>query len=219
MKGVLVVGAGGLGSPAAAILRRAGVARLTLVDPDKIELENLHRQILFHDDDVGRTKVDVVSERLGVRVQRLRLDRDNGPALVADHACVLDGTDSFKDKYLLNDLCLEASVPLVHAGAAAFRGQVLVVRNGGPCLRCLLPEPPDAGTDECRLTGIWGPAAGAIAALAAGEVLRILAGKTAGSEVLVADLGTGRLHRSRLARRPGCICGERSALRQNADSC
>jgi len=219
MKGVLVVGAGGLGSPAAAILRRAGVARLTVVDPDQVELENLHRQILFRNDDVGRTKVEVVSERLEVRAQRLRLDRDNGPALVADHACVLDGTDSFKDKYLLNDLCLEASVPLVHAGAAAFRGQVLVVRNGGPCLRCLLPEPPDAATDECRLTGIFGPAAGAVAALAAGEVLRILAGKTGGSEVLFADLGTGRLHRSRLGRRPGCICGERSALRQDADSC
>lgn len=202
---VLIVGAGGLGSPVAWILRRAGVGGIHVVDPDRVELENLHRQILFREGDLGRAKASAVAERLGVTTERLRVDATNGPALVARHDCVVDGTDNFRDKFLLNDLCLDAGVPLVHAGAAGLRGQVLLVRPGGPCLRCLLPEPP-GDADECRITGILGPAAGAAAALAAGEALRALAGDPAPAELLTVDLGFGRLGRTRLEPLPGCRC-------------
>jgi adenylyltransferase/sulfurtransferase len=203
---VLVVGAGGIGSPVARILVDAGVKGITVVDPDIVELENLHRQILFDERDVGRRKALVLAERLPVEALATRLDRTNGPSLVSGRACVVDGTDSFADKYLLNDLCLGLSVPLVHAGAAQFRGQVLLVRRGGPCLRCLLPEPPDARTDECRVTGVFGPAAGLVAALAAGEALRALSGDAAPSELLLADLATGRLERASLPPDPLCPC-------------
>jgi molybdopterin/thiamine biosynthesis adenylyltransferase len=207
---VLIVGAGGIGSPVARILVDAHVRAITVVDPDVVALENLHRQILFDERDLGRRKADVLAERLPVEALAVRLDRGNGRSLVRGRACVVDGTDSFADKYLLNDLCLELSVPLVHAGAAQFRGQVLLVRPGGPCLRCLLPEPPDARTDECRVTGIFGPAAGLVAALAAGEALRALARDPAPAALLLADLATGRLERARLPRDPLCPCAARA---------
>jgi adenylyltransferase/sulfurtransferase len=204
---VLVVGAGGLGAPVLRILHEAGVRSLTVIDPDRVALENLHRQILFTDADLGRGKAEVAAERLGVEALGGRLTDENGAELVAGRACVIDGTDSFADKYRLNDLCLRAGVPLVHAGAAGFRGQVLLVRRGGPCLRCLLPEAPDAATDECARTGIFGPAAGVVAALAASEALRALDKDPAPSALLLADLASGRLSRARLLATAGCACG------------
>jgi adenylyltransferase/sulfurtransferase len=203
---VLVIGAGGLGAPVVRILREAGVERITVADPDVVELENLHRQILFTDADLGRKKAAVCAERMGVEGLDLRIDDGNGEELVSGRACVVDGTDNFADKYRFNDLCLRAGVPLVHAGAAQFRGQVLLVRPGGPCLRCLLPEPPDAARDECRFTGIFGPAAGLIGALAASEVLRVLSGDEGPSRLLLADLATGRLERAVLRPLAGCLC-------------
>ncbi len=207
MSGVLVVGAGGLGTPVVRILREAGVERITVVDPDVVALENLHRQILFGDGDVGRPKAEVVAERRGVDARRTRLTDENGRDLISGHACVFDGTDNFAVKYRINDLCLELGVPLVHAGAAAFRGQVLVVRRGGPCLRCLLDTPPDAERDECRTTGVFGPAVGLVAALAASEVLRVLSGESGPAGLFLADLATGRVRRARLAAQAGCRCG------------
>ena len=211
--GVLIVGAGGLGAPVIRILHEASVRDITVVDPDTVALENLHRQIVFRDADVGRGKAAVVRERYGLDARAVRLDDENGMQLVAGRACVVDGTDNFADKYRINDLCLKADVPLVHAGAAQFRGQVLLVRRGGPCLRCLLPEPPDAATDECRFTGVFGPAVGTVAALAASEVLRVLAGDATTSRLLRADLATGRLSRATLAPLPNCECAP-----ENADS-
>ena len=141
--------------------------------------------------DVGRIKA------IAERVARARAD---------GYDVVVDGTDNFANKYLINDLCLEADVPLVHAGAAQFRGQVMVVRRGGPCLRCLLPTPPDAATDECRFTGVFGPAVGTVAALAASEALRVLAGEPGGGGVVMADLAHGRLSRASLQPLDGCVC-------------
>ncbi|MHC4960162.1 MAG: HesA/MoeB/ThiF family protein [Planctomycetota bacterium] len=210
---VLIVGAGGLGAPVIRILRGAGVSGITVVDPDTVALENLHRQVLFTDADVGRKKVDVIAERFGLDARAVRLDDATGPDLVRGRGCVIDGTDNFADKYRINDLCLGENVPLVHAAAAQFRGQVLLVRRGGPCLRCLLPDPPDNVTDECRTTGIFGPAAGLVAALAASEALRALSGDTDPSPLLLADLASGRLRRTRLLPTRGCVCsGAPSAI-------
>lgn len=208
---VLIVGAGGLGSPVAWILRQAGVRDITVADPDSIEIENLHRQILFRESDLGRGKAEVLAGRLDIRPLPLRIDKRNGPGIVAPHACVVDGTDSFRTKFLMNDLCLSAGVPLVHAGAAGFRGQVLLVRRGGPCLRCLLPEPP-GDSDECRITGILGPAAGCVAALAAAEALRALAGDPLPPALLTVDLSSGRLGRAALDPAPGCACAPSPVL-------
>ena len=206
MNRVLVIGAGGIGSPAIRILLESGVRDITVVDPDTVALENLHRQILFTESDIGRGNAETLGERYGIEAIPVRLDASNGPELIRGRAVVVDGTDNFADKYRFNDLCLRAGVPLVHAGAAQFRGQVLLVRPGGPCLRCLLPESPDAARDECRYTGIFGPAAGLVAALAAGEVLRVLSGHAEPPRLLLADLATGRLERARLRPVAGCVC-------------
>ena len=211
MSTLLIVGAGGLGAPVIRILSEAGVTGMCVLDPDTVAIENLHRQILFTDSDLGRPKAEVVAERMEVETRAERLTAKNGDGWIEGRACVIDGTDNFADKYLLNDLCLKHDVPLVHAGAAQFRGQVLLVRRGGPCLRCLLQEPPDAATDECARTGIVGPAAGLVAALAAGETLRVLSGDTARSRVLMADLASGRLRRVRLDPKPDCVCSFASA--------
>lgn len=206
--GVLVVGAGGLSLPVIRVLHGAGAGPLTVVDPDRVEIDNLHRQILFRNEDIGRFKVDVLASRLGpgLDARRERLTDANGPELVAGRACVFDGTDSFADKYRINDLCLAADVPLVHAGAVAFRGQVLSVMRGGPCLRCLLDSPPDAARDECRVSGVFGPAVGAVAALAASEILGILGGRRRCGWLWRADLAQGRLSRAWLEPVAGCAC-------------
>jgi adenylyltransferase/sulfurtransferase len=203
---VLVIGAGGLGAPAIRILLESGVNDVTVVDPDTVALENLHRQILFTDADVGRGKAEILGERYGIEAIPVRLDDENGPDLIRGRGVVIDGTDNFADKYRFNDLCLEADVPLVHAGGAQFRGQVLVVRRGGPCLRCLLPEPPDAATDECRFTGVFGPAVGTVAALAAAEALNVLSGSPRPSSLILLDLANGKLRRVTLPVLENCVC-------------
>jgi len=209
---VLVVGAGGLGSPVIRVLLDSGVRDITVVDPDTVAIENLHRQILFADEDVGRGKAEVLGERLGIEALPVLLDDANGRDLIAGRSVVVDGTDSFANKYRINDLCLEADVPLIHAGGAQFRGQVLLVRRGGPCLRCLLPEPPDAETDECRFTGVFGPAVGVVAALAAAEALRVLDGNTGARHLLLADLASGRIRHASLGARPGCVCADSAVV-------
>jgi len=209
---VLIVGAGGLGSPVLRVLLDSGVRDVTVVDPDVVALENLHRQILFGDDDIGRGKAQVLAERFDVEALSVRLDDTNGRELITGRAVVVDGTDSFANKYRINDLCLELNVPLIHAGGAQFRGQVLLVRRGGPCLRCLLPEPPDAETDECRFTGVFGPAVGVVAALAAAEALRVLGGDVGHAKLVLADLASGRIRRAALAVQPGCVCADSAVV-------
>ena len=206
MNRVLVIGAGGIGSPAIRILLESGVRDITVVDPDTVALENLHRQILFTESDIGRGKAETLGERYGIEAIPVRLDASNGPELIRGRAVVVDGTDNFADKYRFNDLCLRADVPLVHAGGAQFRGQVLVVRRGGPCLRCLLPEPPDAASDECRTTGVFGPAVGTVAALAASEALNVLAGSARNSPLTLLDLANGKLRRATLLAQSDCVC-------------
>ena len=206
MNRVLVIGAGGLGSPVIRILLEAGVRDLSVLDPDTVALENLHRQILFTDADVGGGKAEILGRRYGIEAIPERLDDRNGPGLIRGRAVVIDGTDNFADKYRFNDLCLAEGVPLVHAGGAQFRGQVLVVRRGGPCLRCLLPEPPDAATDECRFTGVFGPAVGTVAALAAAEALNVLSGSPRPSSLILLDLANGKLRRVTLPVLENCVC-------------
>ena len=188
------------------VLLDSGVRDITVVDPDEVAIENLHRQILFSDSDIGRGKAAVIAERFGIEARPLYLDDSNGRGLIEGRTVVVDGTDSFANKYRINDLCLELDVPLIHAGGAQFRGQVLLVRRGGPCLRCLLPEPPDAETDECRFTGVFGPAVGVVAALAAAEALRVLDGADERRDLLLADLASGRIRRAALESLPGCVC-------------
>jgi adenylyltransferase/sulfurtransferase len=217
---VLVVGLGGLGCPALLGLGPALVARggrLTLVDDDCVDVSNLHRQILYRTADVGRPKAEAAREALdrrfpglGVEASRLRLGPDNASDLVRGHDVVLDGTDGFSSKFLLNDACVAARVPLVHAGVVGLGGQLMSVVPGCACFRCLFEAPPPEGSaPSCAEAGVLGAVAGVVGARMAREALAILDGqpRLAGAlEIYDARRRTER--RVQIRPRPGCAaCG------------
>ncbi len=193
---VLVVGCGALGSALAETMTRAGVARLTVVDRDYVEPQNLQRQQLFDEDDAARALPKAVAaearlRRLNsdVRVRGIVADLDAALAreLVAEADLVLDGTDNFETRYVLNDVCLRAGVPWVYGACVGAQGAVLAVRpRRSPCLRCLLGERPQAG-ETCDTVGVIGPIVQVVAGLAAGEALKLLVGR---EEALLGGLAT-----------------------------
>jgi len=182
---VLVVGAGGLGSPAAFYLAAAGVGTLGLVDSDHVDLTNLQRQILHTTEDTGRPKVDSAREKLEamnpnveVKTYNQYLNKDNVEAIIADYDIIVDGVDNFPTRYLLNDACVMAGKPLVEAGILQFSGQLTTIMPGeGPCYRCIFAEPPKEGAiPSCQEAGVLGAIAGTIGTLQATEVLKLITG-------------------------------------------
>ncbi|RAK12454.1 adenylyltransferase/sulfurtransferase [Halanaerobium saccharolyticum] len=182
---VLVVGAGGLGSPVAFYLAAAGVGTLGLVDSDHVDLTNLQRQILHTTEDTGRPKVDSAREKLEamnpnveVKTYNQYLNKDNVEAIIADYDIIVDGVDNFPTRYLLNDACVMAGKPLVEAGILQFSGQLTTIMPGeGPCYRCIFAEPPKEGAiPSCQEAGVLGAIAGTIGTLQATEVLKLITG-------------------------------------------
>ncbi|MGV3578605.1 HesA/MoeB/ThiF family protein [Brevundimonas sp.] len=178
---VLIVGAGGVGSPAALYLASAGVGTLRIIDGDTVSLSNLQRQILFDTADIDRPKVEAAAQRLDainphVRVEALNnpLTADNVAEVISGADVVLDGTDDFATRHLVNAACVAAGVPLVSGALGRWTGQVGVF-TGNPCYRCLVPEsPPDAET--CARVGVVGALAGVIGAMAALEPIKLITG-------------------------------------------
>ncbi|NUN50001.1 MAG: HesA/MoeB/ThiF family protein [Candidatus Brocadiae bacterium] len=211
---VLVVGAGGLGCPAALYLAAAGVGTVALADPDAVELSNLQRQVLYGPDDVGKPKVEAaaaVLRRLNpdVRIETfpIALGAGNAAALLRGRTLVLEGTDSPGTKFLVNDLCVAAGIPLVIGGVVRWNGQVAVVAGGSGCYRCLFESPPEEGTFEtCEGEGVLGPAAGAVGTLMAVEGCKRLLGldSAAPGRLQVLDLLAGTTRQVRWTPRPGC---------------
>ena len=214
---VLVVGAGGLGCPALQYLVGAGVGRVTVVDPDRVEVSNLHRQVLFGVEDLGMPKAVAAARRLRglnplVRIEAVeaRVDARNVRALVEEHDLVLDGTDRLETKFLLNRVCVGVGRPLVAASVHRFEGQLQVVRPGGPCLECLWPTPPEDGcVGTCAEVGVLGVTPGLLGTMQATEGLKALLGLPGLEGVLMVDLLRMSTQTLRLARRPGCpVCGD-----------
>jgi molybdopterin/thiamine biosynthesis adenylyltransferase len=183
----LIIGAGGLGCPAALALVADGVTRLGVVDDDRVEATNLHRQVLFGDADVGELKVTAFARALRrrhpgllVETHAVRFDAANAGDLIARYDVVVDGTDNFATKFLANDAAVLARRPLVHGAAVALGGQLLTVPVGGrPCYRCLFEEPPPAGVGpSCAEAGVLGPVPGVVGALQGVEAARLLRGET-----------------------------------------
>jgi molybdopterin-synthase adenylyltransferase len=184
---VLVVGAGGLGCPATLALAKGGIRAMTLVDPDRVDETNLHRQLWHRTSDVGRLKVE--SARAGLertfpgirlRTEATRLDQTNALSLFAGHDLVLDCTDGIGTKFLLSDTAVRTKLPLIYAGAVGFDGQLMPVvpGDGGPCLRCLFEDPPaEDAVPTCAQSGVLGPVPGLIGAMQALLALRILQGR------------------------------------------
>lgn len=218
---VLLVGAGGLGSPAALYLAAAGVGHLTLVDFDVVDESNLQRQVLHGTRDVGRPKLDSARDRLrdlnpGVAVEghAARLDRTNALALVRAHDLVVDGTDNFATRYLVNDACVLTGRPNVYGSVFRFEGQASVFAAAdGPCYRCLFPEPPPPGAvPSCAEGGVLGVLPGLVGMVQATEALKLLlgAGEPLVGRLLLVDALTMEFRQVRVRRDPRCpACGTR----------
>jgi adenylyltransferase/sulfurtransferase len=182
---VLAIGAGGLGCPALLYLAAAGVGRITVVDHDAVDVSNLQRQILYTVDDVGMNKAEAAARRLRllnplVRIEALpvRFSRSNALALVGDCDLVVDGSDNFATRYLVNDACVITGRPFVYGAIQGFEGQVSVFNlAGGPTYRCLFPEPPEPGTSpNCAEAGVLGAVTGIVGTAQACEAVKVLAG-------------------------------------------
>jgi adenylyltransferase/sulfurtransferase len=189
--GVLIIGAGGLGCPAALALAAGGARRIGVVDDDRVDATNLHRQVLFTDADahIGAPKVDAFARALRRRFPALdvtthaaRFAVDNAAALVNAYDVVIDGSDNFATKFLANDAAVLAQRPLIHGAAVGVGGQLLTVPAGGrPCYRCLFEQPPAAGVGpSCAEAGVLGPVPGVVGALAGAEAIRLLRGQPPG---------------------------------------
>ncbi len=217
---VLIVGAGGLGSPAASYLAAAGVGTISLVDTDVVDVTNLHRQLLYTTPDVGRAKLDVARERLlainpqvVVHTHDTRLNAANAGSLVVGHHVVIDATDNFPTRYAINDACLAHGIPFVYGSVARFDGQVSVfAAPGGPCYRCLFPVMPEPGTvPTCAEEGVLGVVPGIIGLHQATEAIKLLTtiGTPLVGQLLLVDLLAQDSQRIAVARRHDCpTCGD-----------
>lgn len=213
----IVIGAGALGSPAATYLACAGVGRIGVVDGDWVELSNLQRQPLHFTPDVDAQKSESAAQKLGVLNTEItvepypvEVDADNATAIVMGADVVLDCTDSFETRYLVNKACCEQRVPLVEAGALGFGGMVFAIRPGETaCYRCAFPTAP-ANAPSCAEAGIMGAVAGVIGSLQALEALKLLAGvgRQPGDTILQFDGLTLEQTLVRTSRRSDCSdCG------------
>ena len=226
---VLVIGAGGLGSPSALYLAAAGVGTLGLVDCDRVDLSNLQRQVLFDNAALQRPKAVAARERLlslnpGIRVvaHELTLRAANVREVIDAYDIVLDGTDRLPTRYLVNDTCVLLGKPLVTAAIHRFEGQAMTYVPGrGPCYRCLFPETPAAVVPSCAEAGVLGVLPGVMGAIQATEAIKLIVrrGEPLVGRLLTYDALELRFQEFRFARRADCaVCGERPTITELRDS-
>jgi adenylyltransferase/sulfurtransferase len=217
---VLIVGAGGLGTPAAQFLAAAGIGTITLCDPDTVDLTNLQRQILYATADVGTPKVDAAKLRLAavnyeVRVEaiRSRVGADELAPLVARADVVLDCSDNFTTRHAINRACVAAKKPLVSGAAIRFDGQIAVFdarEPAAPCYHCLFGEGESLEETRCAVMGVFAPLVGIVGATQAAEALKLVAGvgETINGRLLLLDALSMRWRDVRVTRDPQCpVCG------------
>lgn len=219
---VAILGAGGLGSPAAFYLAAAGIGTLVIADDDVVERSNLQRQILHADDRIGVSKLDSAAQTLSALNPRVKLEglhervtSANVEALLAGADVVLDGADNFPVRYLLNDACVKSGKPLVYGAVQRFQGQVSVFDAGrqrgvAPCYRCLFPQPPAAAdAPNCSEAGVLGVLPGVVGMLQATEAIKLILGigEPLVGRVLMFDALGMRFHETRLTPDPACpVC-------------
>ena len=223
---VLIVGLGGLGSPAAMYLAAAGVGTLGLVEFDTVDESNLQRQIIHGTPDIGRSKLDSAADRLRAINPHVVLERhpvalgvDNARALVDAHDLVVDGTDNFSTRYLVNDACVMTGTPNVYGSVFRFEGQAAVfAAKGGPCYRCLHPEPPPPGLiPSCAEAGVLGVLPGLIGVIQATEAIKLITGigEPLVGRFLIYDALRMRMREITLRRDPACpVCGDAPTIHE-----
>ena len=226
---VLLVGAGGLGSPLALYLAAAGVGRLGLVDYDVVDLTNLQRQVLHSTRDVGRKKLDSAVEKIHALNPTIRVDRydtaltsANALEILRDYDIVVDGTDNFPTRYLVNDACVLLGKPNVYGSIFRFEGQATVfAMPGGPCYRCLYPEPPPPGlVPSCAEGGVLGILPGLVGLIQATETVKLILGigQPLVGRLLLYDALAMRFRELKLRRNPDCpVCGDHPTIRELID--
>ena len=227
---VLCIGAGGLGSPAALYLTAAGIGTLGLVDADRVDASNLQRQILYGTDDVGKPKLEKAQSRLremNPAVQIVRYDTQltsaNATEIIAPYDLVIDGSDNFPTRYLSNDVCVFARKPNIYGSVFRFEGQasVFAPHLGGPCYRCLFPEPPPPGAaPSCAEAGVLGVLPGIIGLIQATEALKLIlgAGETLAGRLLHFDALKMKFREFNLRRDPACpVCGDAPTIFEPID--
>ncbi|MCC7352815.1 MAG: molybdopterin-synthase adenylyltransferase MoeB [Anaerolineae bacterium] len=226
----LLIGAGGLGSPAALYLAAAGVGTLGIVDFDAVDLSNLQRQILHRNEDIGRPKVESAADTLrsinpDVRVvgHQVLLDSSNALDIIRQYDVVLNGSDNFPTRYLVNDACALLGKPLIDASMFIFEGNVTVFdpAHGGPCYRCLYPDPPPPGeVPSCAEAGVLGVLPGIAGSLQAVEAIKVLLGigEPLVGRLLIFDALSMTFRELKVRKDPACpVCGENPTIHQLID--
>jgi len=226
---VLIIGAGGLGSPAALYLASAGIGTLGIVDSDKVELNNLQRQIVHSVNTVGMLKAESAKDRLNainpdVKVipYNIRLTSENILDIIKDYDIVVDGSDNFPTRYLVNDACVFSNKPLSHGGIFRFDGQAItILPHKSACYRCLFSEPPPPGlVPSCQEAGVLGAVAGIIGVIQANEVLKYILGigELLAGKLLVFNALDSFFRQVKVSRDPKCpVCGKNPSITKLID--
>jgi adenylyltransferase/sulfurtransferase len=226
---VLIIGAGGLGSPAALYLASAGIGTIGIIDSDKVELNNLQRQIIHSIKDVSRSKaesardrINAINEDVKVTTYNLRLTSENILDIIKDYDIVVDGSDNFPTRYLVNDACVLSKKPLSHGGIFRFDGQAITIIPGeSACYRCLFALPPPTGlVPSCQEAGILGAVAGVIGTIQANEVLKFVLGlgNLLTGKLLVFDALDSSFRKVKVPKDRGCpVCGENPTVTRLID--
>jgi len=216
---ILILGAGGLGSPSAIYLSLAGVGTIGLVDFDVVDLSNLQRQILHHTADVGRPKLESARDTIqafnpdvNVVLHETRLESHNAMEIISQYDMVVNGADNFATRYLVNDACYLAGKPLVDGSILIFDGQATVFIPGQGCYRCLFPSPPPPGmVPNCAEAGVLGALTGLVGSIQATEALKLILGigESLSSRLLLVDALSMNFREVKLRRNPACpLCGD-----------
>lgn len=226
---VVVIGAGGLGSPAALYLAAAGVGRLGIVDFDKVEASNLQRQILYTRSDVGRPKAETAMAQLHainpfieIEVHEVKLSAANALGLIEKYDVVIDGSDNYSTRYIVNDACVFLKKPNVYGSIFRFDGQASVFfSQEGPCYRCLYPEPPEPGlVPNCAEAGVLGVLPGIVGTIQATEAIKLIIekGKSLIGRLLIFDALQMEFRELKLRKNPKCpVCSEHRTIRNLVD--
>ena len=226
---VLCIGAGGLGSPVAMYLAAAGVGRIGIVDFDVVDHSNLQRQVIHGTPDVGRPKLDSARDRLNalnpevkVETHDVALSSENALELLADYDIIVDGTDNFPTRYLVNDACVILGKPNVYGSIFRFEGQASVfATKDGPCYRCLYPEPPPPGlVPSCAEGGVLGVLPGVIGTIQATEAVKLImgVGEPLVNRFMIYDALRMRFRELKLRKDPECpVCGDRPTVTELID--
>lgn len=225
---VLIIGAGGLGAPAALYLAAAGVGQIGIVDQDVVEISNLQRQVIHFTPDIGKKKVDSAREKINqinpdvkVRTYFDRVNAKNVLQIINDYDFVIDGTDNFSAKFLINDACVLAKKPFSHGGILRFQGQTLTFIPESTCYRCIFDQPPPEGSvPSCSQAGILGAVAGILGTIQASEALKYILGigELLNNKLLTFDALNMEFRTISLKRNQHCpICGEHPVITELKD--